>query len=103
MSSRGCCWRSVDHRRHVRAEARDRVGLLGADAERLVAHQQVAPDAELVLVLVRHTEQRADEHRRDLRGEVLDEVEPGPVPLRVEELRAQLARRDPRARRRGGA
>ena len=52
---------------------------------------------ELVLVVVRHAEQRADHHRRDLGREVLDEVEARAAALRVEELGAQLA--DPRVER----
>ena len=98
MSSRGRCWRSVDHGRHVGVEALDGVELLGADAVGLEAHQQVAPDAELILVLGRHAEQRTDQHGRDLGCEVLDEVEARAVAMRVEEPCAQLSGAVARAR-----
>ncbi len=61
-----------------------------ADA-RLDVEDQVDVVTDLLALFGRHTEQRRDDHRRQLRTEVLHEVERPATRVRVEHLGAQLA------------
>ena len=58
----------------------------GVDVEELVGDL-----ADHLLVLLGDAEQRADDHHRQLRPEVLHEVEPAGADERVEEVGAELA------------